>query len=155
MTIISTSPLAAPIKIVNFSHTPCNMPNRLLFASVFKKFLTISPTSAPPPVCRCNSWIILDLSSELRVGAFRMIGSLESLLKTSESAARALEVLSREDDLAAAVYCNKIRFLRKSSNFRDRICYKAPMIRQLPENMNHLPGHLHRSHPGRKELLEA
>ena len=34
-----------------------------------------------------------------------MIGSLGSRLKTSESAARALEVESREEDLAAAVYC--------------------------------------------------
>jgi len=33
-----------------------------------------------------------------------MTGSLGSFLKTSERAARALDVLSREDVLAAAVY---------------------------------------------------
>ena len=55
-------------------------------------------------MCRCNSWIIWDLSLDVSVGAVRIIGSLGSFLKTSDSAARALDVLSNDDDLAAAVY---------------------------------------------------
>ena len=103
MTVNSTSPLAAPIKIVNLSQTPSSIPNRLLSARVFRKFFTVSPLSRPP-VCRCNSWIIWDLSLDVSVGAVRIIGSLGSFLKISDSAARAFDVLSNDDNLAAAVY---------------------------------------------------
>lgn len=104
VTIRSTSPLAAPINVVNFSHTPGSIASLLFSARVFRKFFTVSPLSLPP-VCLCNSWIIWDLSPGLKVGALRITGSFVSFLKTSESAARALEVLSRVEVLAAAVYC--------------------------------------------------
>lgn len=99
----SISPLAAPISVANFSHTPCSIPSLLLSASVFKKFLTVSPLSCPPE-CRCSSWIIWDLSPGVRVGAVRMTGSLGSFLKTSAKAARDFDVVSRADVLTAAVY---------------------------------------------------
>ena len=103
MIVKSSSPLAAPISVVNFSHTPCNKLSLLLSAKVFRKFLTVSALSWPP-MCFCSSCIICDLSPGVKVGAVRMIGSWASLLKTSERAARDLEVESRDDDLTAAVY---------------------------------------------------
>ena len=99
----STSPLAAPISAVNFSHTPSNIPSRLLSANVFRKFLTMSPLSMVP-MCLCNSSMIWDLSPGVKVGAVRMTGSFGSFLKTSERLVRALEVLSKEEVLAEAVY---------------------------------------------------
>ena len=55
-------------------------------------------------MCRCNSWIIWDLSLDVSVGAVKIIDSLGSFLKISDSAARDFDVLSNEDDLAAAAY---------------------------------------------------
>ena len=106
VTVNSTSPLAAPIKVSNFSQTPSKMPNRLLSAKVLRKFFTVSPLSAPP-VCLSNSWMIWDLSPGLRVGAERILGSFASFRKTSANALSAFEVLSREEVFAAAVYCTR------------------------------------------------
>src|SRR5687768_243582 len=48
--------------------------------------------------------MMADLSAAVRVGALRIEGSLVSFLKTSARVLRALEVGSRLEDLAAAVY---------------------------------------------------
>ena len=101
--IRSTSPRAAPINVLNFSHTPCNMPSLLLSAKVFMKFLTVSFLSRFP-VCLWSSCTICDLSCGVNVGALRISLSLVSLLNTSARAARDLEVLSRDEVFAAAVY---------------------------------------------------
>ena len=73
-------------------------------ARVWRKFFMISLFSAPGPMVFCNSLTMSDLSALLRVGALRIVGSLASFLKTSAREARALEVGSRLEDLAAAVY---------------------------------------------------
>jgi hypothetical protein len=76
----------------------------LFSARVFKKFLTVSPLSAPP-MCRCSSCTICDLSLGVKVGAVRIVASLGSFLKTSDRAARDLAVPSSAEVFAAAVYC--------------------------------------------------
>lgn len=103
VTIISISPLAAPINIANFSQTPCRILRRLFSARVCKKFLTVSPLSIPP-VCFCNSWMICDLSAGVKAGAERMLDNLASFLNTSDKRERDFEVLSKADVLTAAVY---------------------------------------------------
>ena len=98
----SNSPLAALIRVWNFSQTPSNMPSRLLSASVFKKFLTVSALSLSP-VYFCNSWTIWDLSLVVRVGVVRIRGNFGSFLKMAVKAARDLDVGSKAEDLTAAV----------------------------------------------------
>ena len=78
VTTISTSPLLALINIPNLSHTPLRMPSRLFSASVLRKFLTVSLLA---PACFCSSATISLLSPALRVGMWRMLESLASLLK--------------------------------------------------------------------------
>ena len=144
MMVKSISPLAAPMRVVNFWHTPCNIPSLLLSASVFRKFLTVSPLSNPPR-CRWSSWIIWDLSPVVRAGAVRMTGSLGSLLKTSARAARDCEVASRADVLTAAVYC---LIVRTSSEHLYNVA--------LAEDQGGaLPMHLHRSHQVHTKLQAA
>lgn len=106
VTVKSISPLAAPMSVVNLSQTPCNIPRRLLLASVLRKFFTVSPLSWAP-ICRCSSWTICDLSLGLKVGALSIEGSFPSFLSISARTASDFDVLSSEDVLAAAVYYSK------------------------------------------------
>lgn len=103
VTVNSSSPFAAAISVEKLSHMLSRMPSLLFSASVLKKFLTVSPLSAPP-VCFRSSCTIWDLSVELRVGAFRITGNLGSLLKMPERLERVLEVLSRVELFTAAMY---------------------------------------------------
>ena len=104
VTTSSTSPLAALIRTPNFSLTDSKTPNRLLSASVLRKFLTTSPLSAEP-VCFCSSAMICLLSSADSVGAISTSFSFASLLNTLARFSIALAVGSSAAVFAAAVYC--------------------------------------------------
>lgn len=104
VTVSSTSPLAALIRVVNLSHTPSSRPSRLFSASADKKFLTV-PLLSAPPVCFSSSATIWDLSESESVGAERMVWSFGSDLRIWVRLLMALEVGSRTFCLAAAVYC--------------------------------------------------
>ena len=101
VTLSSTSPRAADMISPNFRQTPGKRPRRLFSASVLRKFLKVSP---PPPACLTSSVTMAVLSSELSVGAARMLASLGSLLTMFPRVPRALAVGSSVDDLEAAVY---------------------------------------------------
>jgi len=139
--IKSTSPLAAPMSVVNFSQIPSSIPSLLLSANVFKKFLTVSPLSAPP-ICFCSSCTIWDLSPAVRVGAVRILGSLGSFLKTSDKAARDLDVVSRADNFTAAVYWRRVR----------SACDGSQSDRKCGRDTSHIPMHLRMSRLVRKEV---
>ncbi len=87
----------------NFSQTPRRMPRRLFSARVARKFLTVS--LPPAPACFCSSATMADLSAALSVGAARMVPSLGSRSRIEPSVLSARAAWSRDDDLAAAVYC--------------------------------------------------
>jgi hypothetical protein len=103
VTVNSTSPLEAPIKVPNFSTAPAKAPNLLLSARVCRKFFTV-PLLSFPPRCFSSSAIIWLLSEAVREGADRMAASLVSFSKTLERASRDLAVGSRVEVFAAAVY---------------------------------------------------
>ncbi len=103
----SISPRCAPINVENFSQTPSSIPSLLFSARVCRKFFTVSPLSTPP-MCFWSSCTICDLSPGVRLGAWRMTGSLGSFLNTSDKAASDLAVFSSAEVLAAAVYCTDI-----------------------------------------------
>lgn len=103
MTVNSTSPLAAPIKIANFSTTPAKAPSLLLSAIVCRKFFTV-PLLSFPPRCFSSSAMIWLLSEVLREGADRMEASFASFSKILDRASRDLAVGSRAEVFAAAVY---------------------------------------------------
>lgn len=78
--VSSISPLAALIRVPNFSQTPSRSPSRLFSAKADKKFLTVLDLSCPP-VCFSSSATICDLSESDRVGADIMPWSLVSDFK--------------------------------------------------------------------------
>jgi len=104
MTVNSTSPRAALIRVMNFSQTPSRTLSLLFSARASRKFLTVLPLSWTP-IFFWSSWTIWDLSETLRVGALRICWSLASFLKTADRFSRAFAVLSRVCVLTAAVYC--------------------------------------------------
>lgn len=106
MTLSSTSPRAAATISPNLLTTPPRRPRRLFSARVSRKFLTVG---VAPPACLASSATMAALSSALSVGASRMAPSLGSLSRRLPRLARALAVGSRADDLAAAVYCGKVK----------------------------------------------
>ena len=104
------------MSVANFSHTPFSIPSLLLVASVARKYFTVS--SLPVPICLCSSWVIWCLSLVVNVGALSIAGSFASFLKISESAAKDLEVLSKVEVLAAAIYyiANKSQWVVSNMN---------------------------------------
>lgn len=100
----SSSPLAAPIKVVNLSVTPSNRPNRLFSARAASRFFTV-PLLSAPPVCFSSSATISDLSLSDRVGVARMDDNLGSDLRIEVRDATALAAESRLLVLTAATYC--------------------------------------------------
>lgn len=144
----SSSPFAAAISFEKLSRIPSRMPSLLFSASVLKKFLTVSPLSAPP-VCFRSSCTIWDLSVELKVGAFRITGNLGSFLKMPERLRRVLEVLSRVEVFTAAVYLvSNVSAL--DYNVTHRKCSLDGKIHQ-----KNAPKHLHMSHLGQTKPLAA
>ena len=103
ITVKSICPFAAPVKVTNFSQISWSKPSRLLSARVLRKFRTVSPLS-DVPACLWSSSTIWDLSCRVNVGALRIMLSFGSFLRISRSEAKDLLVLSKVDDLTAAVY---------------------------------------------------
>lgn len=101
MTVTSTSPRAAEMRVANFSTTPGRRPSRLFSARVLRKFLTVSLEA---PDCLTSSSTMEDLSASVRVGAARMVTSLGSFSRRAPRLVRALAVGSRVEVLTAAVY---------------------------------------------------
>lgn len=124
------------------------MPSLLFSASVLKKFLTVSPLSAPP-VCFRSSCTIWDLSVELRVGAFRITGNLGSFLKMPERLERVLEVLSRVEVFTAAMY------LMPQASASDYNVTRRKSLWDGKSPRGNAPMHLHMSHLGQTKPLAA
>lgn len=98
--IASTSPLCAPIRMVNLSITFPMRPSLLFSARASSRFLTV----LSPPIGLVIWLIIADLSSALKVGDEMIETSLASRSRLALRVCRDLSVASRDEVLADAVY---------------------------------------------------
>jgi hypothetical protein len=152
VTVISTSPLAAPIRILNFSTTPARAPSLLLSARVCSKFFTV-PLLSFPPRCFSSSAMIWLLSSALREGADRRVERLASFSKTLERDSRDLAVGSRTEVFAAAVYYGKLLALRFRGQLSVPHC--PAIVKSAPGGVEIVPERSRRFHRCQRERLGA